>query len=115
MKIDSKHKTSQPFKELIPSKLENLLTKYKPSHFSIIKKLEEKMLVPEICVTKLNREIFFSKGFQPSVKRANNHRIRDAQIGVVKAMVAFIKVSETILNAERENYVINTKEVLSAA
>ena len=118
MKIDSKHKTSQPFKEPIPSKLANLATKYwkyKPSHFSIIKKLEEKMLAPEICVTKLNREIFFSKGFQPSVKRANNHRIRDTQIGVVKATVAFIKVSEPILNAERENYVINTKEVLSAA
>ena len=72
------------------------------------------MLVPEICVPKLNREIFFSKCFQPSVKKAN-HRIRDTQIRVVKATVAFIKVSEQILDAERENYVINTKEVLSAA
>ena len=80
--------------------------------------MEEKILIPENCgkncVPKLNREIFFSKDFQPWVKRADK-RIRDTQTGVVKATAAFIKVSEQIFHAERENYITITREVLSAA
>ena len=123
--IDCKHKTCQPLGKPIPCKSANLTQysvaqywKYEPSNLSTIKKLEEKILAPEncekICVPKRNREIFFSKDFQSRVKKADK-RIRDTQTGVVKATAAFIKVSEQIPHAERENYVINTKEVLSAA
>ena len=46
--------------------------RYEPSNVSTIKKLEENILIPEnceeICVPKLNREIFFSKYFQHWVK-----------------------------------------------
>ena len=113
--IDSKHKTPQPLGEPIPSKLANLVTKYwkyEPSNFSNIKKLEKKILIPEnyeeICVRKLNSEIFFSKYFLPWVKMAGKQTC-DTQTGVVKVMAAFIKVYEQILHAEREYYIINTK------
>ena len=89
-----------------------------PSNFNTIKKLLEKILIPEncqeICVPKLNREIFFSKDFQPWIKRADK-RIRDTQTGAVKVTATLIKVSEEISSMLRENYIINTKEVLSAA
>ena len=63
---------------------------------------------------KLNREIFFSKHFQTWVKRPEK-RVRDTQAGVVKATAAFIKVSAQIIYAERENYLINNKELTSVA
>ena len=113
--IDFEHKTPQLPGEPIPSKLAKLVTKcwkYEPSNFSTIKKLEEMILIPENCGEIY--EIFFSKDFQPWVKRADK-QIRNTQTGVVKATAAFIKVSEQILYAGRENYVINTKKVLSAA
>ena len=119
--IDYEHKTPQPPGEPIPSKLANVVIKYwkyEPSNFITIEKLDEKILIPknceDICVLKLNREIFFSKNFQPWARRTDK-RIRDTQTGVVKATAAFIKVSEQIFHAESENYVINTKEVLLAA
>ena len=63
---------------------------------------------------KLNREIFFSKHFQTWVKRPEKG-VRDTQTGVVKATAAFIKVSAQIIYAERENYLINNKELTSVA
>ena len=72
---DFEHKTPQLLGEPISSELTNLLTKYwkyEPSNFSTIKKLQEKILIPEnceeICVPKLNRDIFFGKDFQPWIK-----------------------------------------------
>ena len=88
------------------------------SNFSSIKKLGEKVLIPEnceeICVPKLNREIFFIGDSQPLVKRADNW-IRDTQTGLITATVAFLKLSGQILHAKKENCAINTKEVLFAA
>ena len=119
--IDPEHKTPQPPGEPIPSKLTNLVTicwKHEPSNFSTIKKMEKKILIlkncEKVCVPKLNRKIFFNKDFQPWAKRSDKW-IRDTQTGFVKATAPFIKVSEQILHAERENYAINTKKVLSSA
>ena len=115
--LDQEHKVATPLGEPISSKLAELVTKYwkyEPSSFSNIKKIEEKHLIPEkceeICVSKLNREIFFCKDIHPWVKRADKR-----QSALVKATAAIISVSEKILQAERENYVIKAKEVLSPA
>ena len=118
---DQEHKVATPLGEPISSKLAELFTKYwkfEPSHFSNIEKIEEKHLIPEnceeICDPKLNREIFFSKDIHPCVKGADK-RLRGTQNALVRATTAIISVSEKILQAERENYVINAKEVLSQA
>ena len=50
--IDYKYKTLQPVGEPRPSKLAKVVTKYwkyEPSNFSTIKKMEEKILIPNLC------------------------------------------------------------------
>lgn len=106
---------------LVPEKLAGVINKYwqyRPEKFSKIRELHEKLLIPancdDICAPLLNREIYCNKSIAPWVKRADK-RVLDSQNNLVKATAGIIKLSESILQAEKQNYVVNTKEILSLA
>ena len=67
---------------------------YEPKKFGNIKKLHEKLLIPQncedICNPKLNREIFCDNNVPGWVKRADK-RSQNYQVSVVKATAGMIK------------------------
>ena len=91
---------------------------YKPEKFGNIKKLHEKLLIPqncgEICTPKLNRDISCNNNIPGWVKRADK-RSQNCQASVVKATAGTIKLCDNLLKAEKQNYVVNTKDLLSLA
>ena len=91
---------------------------YEPEKFGNIKKLHEKLLIPqncgEICTPKLNRDISCNNNIPGWVKRADK-RSQNCQASVVKATAGTIKLCDNLLKAEKQNYVVNTKDLLSLA
>ena len=89
---------------------------YEPEKFGNIKKLHEKLLIPqncrEICTPKLDREIFCNNNIWGWVKRADK-RSQNCQASVVKATAGMIKLCDNLLKAEKQNIVVNTKDLLS--
>ena len=77
--IDQEHQVPKSLGDSVPEKLAGVVTKYwqygKPEKFSVIKILNEKFLIPancdEICVSRLDREIPFSKNITPWVKKTD--------------------------------------------
>ena len=62
----------------------------------------------------MNREIFCSNNIPGWVKRADK-RCQNCQASVVKATAGMIKVCDNLLKAEKQNIVVNTKDLLSLA
>ena len=81
-----------------------------------IKKVHEKLLIPqncrEICNPKFNRDIFRNNNIPGWIKRADK-RSQNCQASVVKAIAGNIKLWDNLLKAEKQNYVVNTKDLLS--
>ena len=91
---------------------------FEPEKIGNIKKLHEKLLIPQncgdICTPKLNREIFCNNNIPGWVKGADK-RSQNCQASVVKAAAGMIKLCDNLLEAEKQNYVVNTKDLLSLA
>ena len=83
-----------------------------------MKKLHEKLLIPqncgEMCTPKLNREIFCNNNIPGWVKGVDK-RSQNCQASVVKATAGMINLCDNLLKAEKQNIVVNTKDLLSLA
>ena len=119
--VDQEHQITQNLGDSISQRLASVIKRhwsYDPEKFGNIKKLHEKLLIPqngrEICTPKLNREIFCNNNIPGWVKRADK-RSQNCQASVVKATAGMIKLCDNLLQAEKQNYVANTKDFLSLA
>ena len=87
---------------------------YEPEKFGI-KKLYEKLLIPqncgEICTTKLNRNIFCNNNI-PGWVKSNDKRSQNCQATVAKVTAGMIKLCDNLRMAEKQDYVVNTKDLL---
>ena len=87
---------------------------YEPGQFSVIKSLNEKFFdalksSQNLCLTF--KWIFFSrKNLAPWVER-----FQESQTSVIKSTGGLIKLLESILKVEKQNYVLSTKKILSLA
>ena len=119
--VDQEHQITQNLGDSISQRLASVIKRhwsYDPEKFGNIKKLHEKLLIPqncrEICTPKLNREIFCNNNIPGWVKRADK-RSQNCQASVVKATAGMIKLCDNLLKAQKQNYVANTKDLLSLA
>ena len=119
--VDQEHQITQNLGDSISQRLASVIKKhwsYEPEKFGNIKKLHEKLLIPlnrgEICTPKLNRDIFCNNNIPGWVKRTDK-RSQNCQASVVKATAGMIKLCDNLLQAEKQNYVANTKDFLSLA
>ena len=119
--VDQEHQIPQNLGDAISERLTSVIKKhwsYEPEKFGSIKKLHEKLLIPqnyrEICTPKLNREIFCNNNIPGWVKRADK-RSQNCQASVVKATAGMIKLCDNLLKAEKQNYIVNIKDLLSLA
>ena len=119
--VDQEHQITQNLGDSISQRLASVIKKhwsYEPEKFGNIKKLHEKLLIPqncrEICTPKLDREIFCNNNIWGWVKRADK-RSQNCQASVVKATAGMIKLCDNLLKAEKQNYVANTKDLRSLA
>ena len=62
----------------------------------------------------MNREIFCNNNIPGWVKRADK-RSQNCQASEVKATAGMLKLCDNLLKAEKQNYVVNTKDLLSLA
>ena len=60
----------------------------------------------------MNREIFCNNNIPGWVKRADK-RSQNCEASVVKAAAGMIKLCDNLLKAEKQNYVVNTEDLLS--
>ena len=67
-----------------------------------------------LAFSGLNREIFCNNNIPGWVKRTEK-RSQNCQASVVKATTGMIKLCHNLLKAEIQNYVANTKDLLSLA
>ena len=119
--VDQEHQIPQSLGDAISERLAPVIKKhwsYEPEKFGNIKKLHEKLLIPqncgEICIPKLNREIFCNNNKPDWVKKTDK-RSQNCQALMVKATAGMIKLCDNLLKAEKQNYVVNTKDLLSLA
>ena len=117
--VDQEHQIPQNLGDAISERLASVIKKhwsYEPEKFCNVKKLQEKLLISqncaEICTPKLNREIFCNNNIPGWVKRADK-RFQNCPASVVKATAGMIKLCDNLLKAEKENIVVNTKDLLS--
>ena len=95
--VDQEHQIPPNLGDAISERLASVIKKqwsYEPEKFGSIKRLHEKLLIPqncgEICTPKLNREIFCNNSIPGWVKRADR-RSQNCQASVVKATAGMIK------------------------
>ena len=119
--VDQEHQAPQNFGDAISERLASVIKKhwsYEPEKFSNVKKLHEKLLIPqncrEICTPKLNSEILCNNNIPGWVKRTDK-RFHNCQYSAVKATAGMIKLCDNLLKAEKQNCVVNTKDLLSLA
>ena len=119
--VDQEHQIPQNLGDAISVRLASVIKKhwpYEPEQFGNIEKLHEKLLIPqncgEICTPKLNRDIFCNSNIPGWVKRADK-RSQNCQASVVKATAGMNKLCDNLLKAEKQNYVVITKYLLSLA
>ena len=94
--VDQEHQIPQDLGDAISERLASVIKKhcsYEPEKFGSIKKLREKLLIPqncgEICTPKLNREIFCNNNIPGWVKRTDK-RSQNCQVSVVKATAGIL-------------------------
>ena len=89
---------------------------YEPKKIDNIKKLHEKLLIPQncedICNPILNREIFCDNNVPGWVKRADKGS-QNYQVSVMKATAVIIKKCDSLLMAEKQIFVVDKKDPLS--
>ena len=120
-KVDQEHQIPKNLGNTISERLALLIKKhwsYEAEQFGNIRKLYEQLLFPQncgkICTPKLNREIFCKNNIPGSVKRADE-RSQNCQASVVKETAGMNKLCDNLRKAEKQNYVVNTKDLLSLA
>ena len=117
---DQEHQIPQNLGDAMSARLASVIKKhesYEPEKFGNINKLHEKLLPQncgEMCTPKLNREIFCNNNIPGWVKRTDK-RSQSSQASVVKATAVMIKLCDNLLKEEKQNYVVNTKDLLSMA
>ena len=96
--VYQEHQIPQNLGDAISERLAFVIRKrwsYEPEKFGSIKRLHEKLLIPqiygEIRTTKLNTEIFCNNNIPGWVKRADK-RSQNCQVSVVKATAGMIKL-----------------------
>ena len=86
--------------------------------FVNIKKLHDKLLIPENCgeinTPQLRWEILCYNSKPERVKKADK-RSHNWQPLVVKIKAGMIKLCNNLLKTEKENYVVKTKDIQSSA
>ena len=119
--VDQEHQIPKNLGNTLSERLALLIKKhwlYEAEQFGNIRKLYEKLLISQncgkICIPKLNREIFCKNNIPGSVKRADE-RSQNCQASVVKETAGMNKLCDNLRKAEKQNYVVNTKDLLSLA
>ena len=115
--VDQKHQILQNLGDAISESFASVIKgvwhhwSYEPEKFDNIKKLHEKLLILQNC-GKICIMRFCNNNIPGWVKRADK-RSQNCQALVVKATAGLIKLFENLLNAEKQNYVVHTKGLLS--
>ena len=98
--VDQEHQISHNLSDAISERLASVIKKhwsYEPEKFDNIKKIHEKLLIPqncgEICTPKLNKEILYNNNIPGWVKRVDK-RPKNWQPSVVKATADMIKLCD---------------------
>ena len=100
--VDQEHQISHNLSDAISERLASVIKEhwsYEPEKFDNIKKIHEKLLIPqncgEICTPKLNKEILYNNNIPGWIKRVDK-RPKNWQPSVVKATADMIKLCDNL-------------------
>ena len=105
--VDQEHKNSQNLGDAVSERLASVIKKYwsyEPEKFGNIKKLHEKLLIPQNCAeirtTKLKMDILCNSNIPGWVKRPDEIS-QNCKASVANATAGIVKLFDNLLEAEK--------------